>query len=936
MRSSTAGVGRLARHAVVPLIALGYVLLLFGLMVLTDPIASEAPHGWPARHVLYPAYGAPVSPTGSAPLELVRRYEQAGALAEGQVPDIGRGDRYARTVLAARPLAYWRLEDNGAVMSDEVGRYVGTHPTAAVQVDEAGTENAYARYDGREDYSIVRSLSGSPSSSELTVELWMRNRDPDRRSFPITKAGGQTRSDSSWWVEWRRDNRVNFRVWRGPGSFVQVVSSRSYDPYWHHVVATFGRSSVRLYVDGAFAGEAEYRGDLYRVDAPLVIGNVAQGDAATAFRGDVDDVAIYERALSPNEVTEHYETGGTTMSEYTADAVWWDLLPASWKQHGDWQMKLPEGVAVETALVEREVVEETDESLDMSYLGSKPDLLGVAYDVPNGLIDERTTIALVARGNPPAPEIKFFMTRPTSNPAGGVASLPSSSSAASSAPENPWWKTNWWLASLLALLLAVTMSGLVRWSHSQLRDIGLSARQWLALGVVFGGLVVFSTLTTNLDIQIFKGVGERYWLHGPLRGLTLSGYGPIIDALFVVPMLPYLLLSDAFGITSEFALNAALRIPMLVGTLFMVAAAARLARAVGIGDAHTRRLVFILLLNPVVLLWAVWHPEAMIVGLVTLGVAYVFENRFALGGAVFGTAVASKYWPLFAGPMLLVFVWRGSGWKSVARWAVGGAAAVCGLIGSYWAPTFLSLSSFGEFTRLLQQRLPYFGGSEASSYSTIWSLYRIPQEIASAGAKSTVSALEQGSFLIVLAFVTAITALCARQKATKLSLVVALGAIFSIAAGVNSLSVAGFALWGLPFLAIALQSTIRWSRTVLMLGVASWSSGVLVAVFIEPVSYWLLHSSLSLDQAAFDMSDWLARYVVNPTLANGFGFVFCLTLAATGVLLTVELLPWTGSSLLDRWRRVWSPVNVRRAAWSRLLPNRSWREALRSGSDHLP
>lgn len=936
MPSKTAFSERLVRPGGIPSIALGYVVLLAGLIAVTDPIATDPPRGWPARHVLYPAYEAPVSSAESAPMQLVRQYEQSGAIPQGSVPDIGRGDRYGQTVLGHQPLAYWRLDDDAVVMTDETGRYSGTHPTEVVRVDEAGTESAHTRYDGRDDYSIVQSMSEFHASSELSVELWIRNLDLDRRSIPISKAGGLTRSDSEWWVEWQQDNRVSFRVWQKPGSVLQVVSSRSYDSYWHHVVATYDRSSIRLYVDGELAGKANYSGDLYRVNAPLVLGNVRRGLSTTAFRGDVDDVAIYERPLLPSEVTEHYEIGGTTIREYTADAVWWKLLPSSWKEHASWQMTLSEEAVVEAVLVEGREVKETEENFQTSYLGLKPDILGVAYAVPNELIGGQTTIALVARGSPPAPEIKFFMTRPTSQPAGGVGTVPPSSSAASAAPDDPWWKTNLWVACLLTLMLVVIMSALVRWSYGQLRAIGFSPRQRFALTAVFAALFVFSTLTTNLDIQIFKGVGERYWLYGPLRGLTLSGFGPIIDALFVLPMLPYLLLSDALGMTSEFALNAAMRIPMLVGTLFMLAAATRLARAAGLSDARTRTLVFVLLLNPIVLVWVVWHPEAIIVGLVALAVAFVFENRVALGGVLFGTAVASKYWPLFAGPVLLMFVWRSRDWRSAVKWVVAGGATVFALIASYWIPTMLSLSSFGEFARLLEQRFPYFGGSQASSFSTIWSLYKVPQEIASsAAAKSTVAGLEQRSFFVVLAFFVLISALYARQKPTKLPLIVSLAAVFSIAASVNSLSVAGFALWGLPFLVIALQSSIRWSNTVLMLAVASWSSAVLVTVFVEPVSYWFLHSSVAVDEVALATSDWLARYVVNSTLASGFGFVFCLTLAGVGVLLTAGLVPWSGSRLFNRWRGIWSQPNVSTGGWSNQLRRGSQREGLRGESDHV-
>jgi hypothetical protein len=79
---------------------------------------------------------------------------------------------------------------------------------------------------------------------------------------------------------------------------------------WTHVVAVREPGSTSLYVDGALAGSnfptAPVR-PLGGAGTPLLIGGQVNGPeigarAQDLFRGEVDELAIYDRALGPDEI----------------------------------------------------------------------------------------------------------------------------------------------------------------------------------------------------------------------------------------------------------------------------------------------------------------------------------------------------------------------------------------------------------------------------------------------------------------------------------------------------------------------------------------------------------------------------------------------------------------------------------------------------------
>ncbi len=102
----------------------------------------------------------------------------------------------------------------------------------------------------------------------------------------------------------------------GPGDHALTTPNRVDDGKWHHIVATFdGRMEV-IYVDGKYQTKRRWDmpGRAGASDFNLVIGcnrsnlDPKEDDLGISFRGMIDEPMMWNRALSPEEVAQLYQS----------------------------------------------------------------------------------------------------------------------------------------------------------------------------------------------------------------------------------------------------------------------------------------------------------------------------------------------------------------------------------------------------------------------------------------------------------------------------------------------------------------------------------------------------------------------------------------------------------------------------------------------------
>ncbi len=70
---------------------------------------------------------------------------------------------------------------------------------------------------------------------------------------------------------------------------------------WTYVVGIYDGANLKLYIDGSIGDQEEVSGTINTNDASLLIGT-RLGTAANTFSGKIDDLRVYQRAISENEI----------------------------------------------------------------------------------------------------------------------------------------------------------------------------------------------------------------------------------------------------------------------------------------------------------------------------------------------------------------------------------------------------------------------------------------------------------------------------------------------------------------------------------------------------------------------------------------------------------------------------------------------------------
>ncbi|WP_182113257.1 MULTISPECIES: PKD domain-containing protein [unclassified Actinotalea] len=231
------------------------------------------------------------------------------------------GSDYAETVLADEPVAHWRLgEASGPWLRDATGwddlrARAGATPGAPGAL--AGETDTALALDG----SAQAHASTTPnieSPTTFSVEAWIRTTTTQGGrivGFSSAETGTSSYADRQVYMD--NQGRLRFGIRPYSGSRVVASSTQSYnDGQWHHVVGTADAGGTHLYVDGvrvASAAPAQGRmyGGYWRVGGDSLQGwtNRPTNDN---FTGDVDEVAVYDRALTHAQVATHLVAAGRT------------------------------------------------------------------------------------------------------------------------------------------------------------------------------------------------------------------------------------------------------------------------------------------------------------------------------------------------------------------------------------------------------------------------------------------------------------------------------------------------------------------------------------------------------------------------------------------------------------------------------------------------
>ncbi|TMK56776.1 MAG: PKD domain-containing protein [Actinobacteria bacterium] len=216
-------------------------------------------------------------------------------------------------------VGYWRLgESTGPSLADSKGSATGTASGGAIfglPGGVLGDPNTAIGFDGKDDFaSVPLNLSGS---NKATVEFWLNwsaYETDDDLAMELTPNFNQ---NSGGFIVDPNSSQGNFGVGIGVAdSRNNAFFARPSAGQWHHYALVLDTTApaaqqITPYVDGqpvAYTKTADGTGAGNFANSTLFL--MSRGGQSLFGAGTVDEVAVYNRALSPAEIAEHKASHG--------------------------------------------------------------------------------------------------------------------------------------------------------------------------------------------------------------------------------------------------------------------------------------------------------------------------------------------------------------------------------------------------------------------------------------------------------------------------------------------------------------------------------------------------------------------------------------------------------------------------------------------------
>jgi hypothetical protein len=225
---------------------------------------------------------------------------------------------YAKVVMADAPVSYWRLDeaDGSTTAVDAAGSFdasfdagAGTFtyrvPTGIPHETDPGVA-----VTGGARVSVPSALELNPFGP-FTVEAWVMptslSADGNDYRTAFSSLGSGAAGPIGWsvyqqpshtwaWVLWG-DNWLN--------NFL-VIPETIVASNWYHMVLTYDGSDFKAYLNGTLRLTAQWSAFVPNSTGPVNLGWRSDNDWKP-FSGTIDDVALYNKALTADQVSGHYQ-----------------------------------------------------------------------------------------------------------------------------------------------------------------------------------------------------------------------------------------------------------------------------------------------------------------------------------------------------------------------------------------------------------------------------------------------------------------------------------------------------------------------------------------------------------------------------------------------------------------------------------------------------
>jgi endonuclease/exonuclease/phosphatase family metal-dependent hydrolase len=226
--------------------------------------------------------------------------------------------------------AHWKFDETGTtqIATDSTANgHDGTLTNGASWT--SGKLNGAVLLDGVDDVVVVSNTAGLQGSA-FAISAWVKYTATD------TSGGDVANMGDSYGLRVQPNGTVKAYFFKGGGVWPNSLSTATTnDGTWHHIVGQYDGSTLAVYVDGVQSGTptAVSGAIVYALGPNFLLGQNGQGGTNHNFHGSIDQVRVYNRALTPAEIQALY--GEAPVNTTTFKVLEWNIRKGRATDNGD-------------------------------------------------------------------------------------------------------------------------------------------------------------------------------------------------------------------------------------------------------------------------------------------------------------------------------------------------------------------------------------------------------------------------------------------------------------------------------------------------------------------------------------------------------------------------------------------------------------------------
>jgi hypothetical protein len=188
--------------------------------------------------------------------------------------------------------------------------------------DRFGAPGRSAGLNGENASVRVVNMSYLNFTAGITVSCWIKSlANKTAEQFIV--------SHGSWQERWKislSNNVLRFTI-NGSSGIVDLDAGAPLETgAWYHVTAIYNGRDMELYIDGRLSSFKPWTGTINTTLTDLTIGQMIPGNTSYNFKGNLDDLKIFDYGIS-DQVVQQLFTGTKAMEVYAEDFAPFNVYP---------------------------------------------------------------------------------------------------------------------------------------------------------------------------------------------------------------------------------------------------------------------------------------------------------------------------------------------------------------------------------------------------------------------------------------------------------------------------------------------------------------------------------------------------------------------------------------------------------------------------------